>query len=368
MKYLAAPLGRFGGGWAELAERRYGQRCARSLTGQKHSCVPTARVITPRGRAAAAAEWRRPWRDLHSSQRAVAKVVIEQLVDAAYDNHVRIQVDQLLELFLPFPHPQLRPARGEVLACVAWRRALAGRQREWADVAALDAFGGERGANVGGNAAAEHRDQRVPALCRDERARQRLNTFGVRLVREERDPRASPRLPGARGAGCVEHARERVVDHAARHLARHLRVLRRQGHGHFRANPKLPRGAPRPRAARDARPGPAPRGRGARCEREQGRVCAGAMASRKGGMESVKNKQPAPMQITAEQILREARERQEDDAFQAPAQKVRAHARALSGGRQGGGSRTRGRQGVDRQPAHLSAGAARPRAIGAAQL
>ena len=85
-------------------------------------------------------------------------------------------------------------------------------------------------------------------------------------------------------------------------------------------------------------------------------------------MESVKNKQPAPMQITAEQILREARERQEDDAFQAPAQKVRAHAGALAGGRQGGGSRTRGRQGVDRQPAHLSAGAARPRAIGAAQL
>ena len=35
-----------------------------------------------------------------------------------------------------------------------------------------------------------------------------------------------------------------------------------------------------------------------------------------------KNKQPAPMQITAEQILREARERQEDDAFQAPAQKI----------------------------------------------
>jgi len=41
-----------------------------------------------------------------------------------------------------------------------------------------------------------------------------------------------------------------------------------------------------------------------------------------GKMEQVKNKQPAPMQITAEQILREARERQEDDAFQAPAQKV----------------------------------------------
>lgn len=70
-------------------------------------------------------------------------------------------------------------------------------------------------------------------------------------------------------------------------------------------------------------------------------------------MESVKNKQPAPMQITAEQILREARERQEDDAFQAPAQKVRAHAGALAGGRRGGGSRTRERQGVDRLPAHL---------------
>eukprot|EP00965_Chrysotila_dentata_P216027 6189128-Pleurochrysis_carterae.AAC.2 len=41
-----------------------------------------------------------------------------------------------------------------------------------------------------------------------------------------------------------------------------------------------------------------------------------------GKVEQVKNKQPAPMQITAEQILREARERQEDDAFTPPAQKV----------------------------------------------
>jgi crooked neck len=41
-----------------------------------------------------------------------------------------------------------------------------------------------------------------------------------------------------------------------------------------------------------------------------------------GKMEPVKNKQPAPMQITAEQILREARERQEDDNYTAPAQKV----------------------------------------------
>mmetsp|Transcript_9622 Transcript_9622/g.23880 ORF Transcript_9622/g.23880 Transcript_9622/m.23880 type:complete len:674 (+) Transcript_9622:39-2060(+) len=36
----------------------------------------------------------------------------------------------------------------------------------------------------------------------------------------------------------------------------------------------------------------------------------------------VKNKQPAPMQITAEQILREARERQEDENYTAPAQKI----------------------------------------------
>ena len=40
------------------------------------------------------------------------------------------------------------------------------------------------------------------------------------------------------------------------------------------------------------------------------------------GQTSVKNKQPAPMQITAEQILREARERQEDDNYTAPAQKI----------------------------------------------
>eukprot|EP00310_Coccolithus_braarudii_P026009 CAMPEP_0183337974 /NCGR_PEP_ID=MMETSP0164_2-20130417/5431_1 /TAXON_ID=221442 /ORGANISM="Coccolithus pelagicus ssp braarudi, Strain PLY182g" /LENGTH=743 /DNA_ID=CAMNT_0025507747 /DNA_START=8 /DNA_END=2237 /DNA_ORIENTATION=- len=46
------------------------------------------------------------------------------------------------------------------------------------------------------------------------------------------------------------------------------------------------------------------------------------MATMMGSMETVKNKQPAPMQVTAEQILREARERQEDDAFQPPAQKV----------------------------------------------
>ena len=36
----------------------------------------------------------------------------------------------------------------------------------------------------------------------------------------------------------------------------------------------------------------------------------------------VKNKQPAPMQVTAEQILREARERQEDENYTAPAQKI----------------------------------------------
>jgi len=36
----------------------------------------------------------------------------------------------------------------------------------------------------------------------------------------------------------------------------------------------------------------------------------------------VKNKQPAAMQITAEQILREARERQEDENYTAPAQKI----------------------------------------------
>jgi len=47
------------------------------------------------------------------------------------------------------------------------------------------------------------------------------------------------------------------------------------------------------------------------------------MAAMGGKMEPVKNKQPAPMQITAEQILREARERQEDDGYEAPAQKVR---------------------------------------------
>ena len=40
-------------------------------------------------------------------------------------------------------------------------------------------------------------------------------------------------------------------------------------------------------------------------------------------LEPVSNKQPAPMQITAEQILREARERQEDDNYEAPAQKAR---------------------------------------------
>jgi len=40
------------------------------------------------------------------------------------------------------------------------------------------------------------------------------------------------------------------------------------------------------------------------------------------GQTSVKNKQPAPMQITAEQILREARERQEDENYTAPAQKI----------------------------------------------
>ena len=39
-------------------------------------------------------------------------------------------------------------------------------------------------------------------------------------------------------------------------------------------------------------------------------------------MPKVTNKQPAPMQITAEQILREARERQEDEPYTAPAQKV----------------------------------------------
>ena len=40
------------------------------------------------------------------------------------------------------------------------------------------------------------------------------------------------------------------------------------------------------------------------------------------GQSKVKNKQPAPMQITAEQILREAHERQEDGAFSAPKQKI----------------------------------------------
>uniref|UniRef100_A0A7S3ER36 Suppressor of forked domain-containing protein n=1 Tax=Haptolina ericina TaxID=156174 RepID=A0A7S3ER36_9EUKA len=39
-------------------------------------------------------------------------------------------------------------------------------------------------------------------------------------------------------------------------------------------------------------------------------------------MGDVKNKQPAPMQISAEQILREARERQEDENYTAPAQKI----------------------------------------------
>ena len=46
------------------------------------------------------------------------------------------------------------------------------------------------------------------------------------------------------------------------------------------------------------------------------------MAHIKQPMETVKNKQPAPMQITAEQILREARERQDDEPYRAPAQKV----------------------------------------------
>lgn len=46
------------------------------------------------------------------------------------------------------------------------------------------------------------------------------------------------------------------------------------------------------------------------------------MGDRRGGMGDVKNKQPAPMQITAEQILREARERQEDENYTAPAQKI----------------------------------------------
>ena len=40
------------------------------------------------------------------------------------------------------------------------------------------------------------------------------------------------------------------------------------------------------------------------------------------GLTGVKNKQPASMQITAEQILREAHERQEDGAFSAPKQKI----------------------------------------------
>ena len=40
------------------------------------------------------------------------------------------------------------------------------------------------------------------------------------------------------------------------------------------------------------------------------------------GQTQVKNKQPAPMQVTAEQILREARERQEDENYTAPAQKI----------------------------------------------
>ena len=42
----------------------------------------------------------------------------------------------------------------------------------------------------------------------------------------------------------------------------------------------------------------------------------------RGGMGTVKNKQAAPMQISAEQILREARERQEDENYTAPAQKI----------------------------------------------
>ena len=46
------------------------------------------------------------------------------------------------------------------------------------------------------------------------------------------------------------------------------------------------------------------------------------MGDRRGGIGDVKNKQPAPMQISAEQILREARERQEDENYTAPAQKI----------------------------------------------
>ena len=44
--------------------------------------------------------------------------------------------------------------------------------------------------------------------------------------------------------------------------------------------------------------------------------------STRAAVAQVKNKQPAPMQITAEQILREARERQEDENYTAPAQKI----------------------------------------------
>ena len=40
------------------------------------------------------------------------------------------------------------------------------------------------------------------------------------------------------------------------------------------------------------------------------------------GQGQVKSKQPAPMQVTAEQILREAHERQEDEAYIAPKQKI----------------------------------------------
>ena len=40
------------------------------------------------------------------------------------------------------------------------------------------------------------------------------------------------------------------------------------------------------------------------------------------GHGAVKSKQPAPMQVTAEQILREAHERQEDEAYIAPKQKI----------------------------------------------
>ena len=46
------------------------------------------------------------------------------------------------------------------------------------------------------------------------------------------------------------------------------------------------------------------------------------MASGDRGQGAVKSKQPAPMQVTAEQILREAHERQEDEAYIAPKQKI----------------------------------------------